>query len=98
MGEIHSIPEVIEAQPQSSMCRFRICTGLCSVSHAVHALCMLYVVLANPDVCMLILLNTHGTSEPFYIVLWVSFQIECDPSIIIGSILCYFFHPFSIFV
>jgi hypothetical protein len=80
------------------MCHFCIRVGLLTINHALRSLCMLYIVLAHVNVCMMLLLNMHGTSEPFYIVLWVSSQIECDPSIIIGSMLFWFFHPFFVFI
>ena len=80
------------------MCCFCIHVGFSIVSHIVHEMCTLYIMLSSVEVGALLLLNMRGTSEPFYIVLWVSFQIECDPSIIIGSMLCSFFHPLSVFV
>jgi hypothetical protein len=100
MGEIHFIPEVVEARPKSSMRHFASCMGLLISSRMQGALCVVHYV--SPRMCVhLSLLNVHGFSGPFCIVFLLSFQTECHHPIIIGSMLylcCLFFHPLSVFV
>jgi hypothetical protein len=64
MGKIHSILEVVDVQPKSSMHCFHICVGFSTVIHVGRAMCVVYVILAHADVCALIVLNTCVNSEP----------------------------------
>jgi hypothetical protein len=64
MGEIPFIPKVVEARPNSSMCRLCVCVGISTVSSALCTLCTSYIVLTHVDVHTLLWMNVCRFLEP----------------------------------